>query len=71
MIEVISESQAYEQIQKGYFSYFRPNDDILKVDITGIEVGYEIDTKGYYQPVYLFDGTVNGNETKLVVPAIK
>ena len=69
--EVISEAQAYEQIQKGYFSYFRPNDDILKVDITGIEVGYEIDTKGYYQPVYLFDGTVNGNETKLVVPAIK
>ena len=69
--EVVSEAEAYEQIQKGYFSYFRPNDEILSVEITGVEVGYEMDTKGFYQPVYLFEGNVNGTETKLVVPAIK
>lgn len=70
-VETISRSEAYTQIEEGKFSYWRQNDELLKIEIIGVETGYELDTKGFYQPVYLFEGTVNGNETQLVVPAIK
>lgn len=70
-IEIISEAQAYEEIEQGYFNYFRADENTLNVEITGVDTGYELDTKGFYQPVYVFDGKVNGNETQIIVPAIK
>ena len=70
-VEIISEGLAYEQIQEGIFSYFRANEDMLKVEITGVTLGYELDTKGFYQPVYQFEAKVNDYDTQISVPAIK
>lgn len=70
-VEIISQSEAYAQIEEGKFSYWRPNDELLKIEITGGETGYELDTKGFYQPVYLFDAMVNDYGTQIVIPAMK
>lgn len=70
-VEIISQSEAYTQIEEGKFSYWRPNDELLKIEITGVETGYELDTKGFYQPVYLFDAVVNETKTQIIIPAIQ
>jgi len=70
-VEIISEAKAYEQIVEGKFSYYRASDDVLKIVITNVTLGYELDTKGFYQPVYIFDGTVNEFETQIIIPAIE
>lgn len=71
MVEIMSEAEAYEQIREGNFSYFRAGDEVLEIELTGVRLNYELDTKGFYQPVYLFEGMANGYETQIVIPAIK
>lgn len=54
---VISEAQAYERLCRGRFSkadmfeYYAPEE----VHVTSCELRYIIDSKGYRQPVYVFD----------------
>ena len=36
-----------------------------------VGVDYFTDTKGYYQPVYVFDVDMNGEETQIDIPALK
>ncbi len=70
-VEIMSEAEAYEQIQEGNFNYFRAGDAVLEIELTGVKLNYELDTKGFYQPVYLFEGTANGYEMQIAIPAIK
>ena len=74
-IPVISPAQAYEKIKAGEFFYA----DALKrhasdaVTVTSCALDYTIDTKGFYQPVYLFEILIpeTGNTALAMIPAIK
>lgn len=70
---IISEKEAYEQVQQGKFEQyvpFRPEDTL---HITGCKLEYRYDTKGFYQPVYEFSGYINSSENLWVcqIPALQ
>lgn len=68
--EIISEKEAYNKIVNGEFKNYSYN-DISKINIKDMELAYEMDSKGFYQPVYRF--TIKGNEgnREIVIPALK
>lgn len=70
--DIISESQAFEQVKDGNFEQyipFQPGDTLY---INKCELTYCYDTKGFYQPVYEFSGYINHNENLWVcqIPAM-
>ncbi|WP_395150430.1 VanZ family protein [uncultured Allofournierella sp.] len=70
--EIISERQAYEQVQAGDFEQyipFQPGDTLY---IKQCQLAYLYDTKGFYQPVYEFNGYINSSENSWVaqIPAL-
>lgn len=70
--DIISESQAFEQIKDGNFEKyvpFQPGDTLY---INKCELTYLYDTKGFYQPVYEFSGYINDRENLWVarIPAL-
>lgn len=68
---IITEAEALQRVKDGKFSYYRANDDTLRLEISNVKLEYELDTKGYYQPVYQFDAIVNEREAQIFIPAIK
>lgn len=60
--EIISQSQAYAQVQQGNFAQYVPFQSGDKLYITNCELSYVYDTKGFYQPVYEFSGYINDSE---------
>ena len=66
---LISEQEAYEKICAGKFV-----SDVVKVDSV-IEVGevrmeYLTDSKGYYQPVWMFEVVVDGSNAEIYIKAL-
>lgn len=72
--DIVSPADAYERMCNGYISdgeYFEYNKP-TEVKIVSCELGYQIDTKGFYQPVYIFELSYeNGALRKTMVPALK
>ncbi|MDE6385440.1 MAG: VanZ family protein [Eubacterium sp.] len=67
--ELISEREAYDKLLNGEFvCYYQGEKDIKVLDA---ELDYQLDTKGYYQPVYRFGAIINGDETEIIIPALK
>ena len=75
VVAVISPEKAYKQLcdgkfyDRGFFEYMNPSN----VNILSCTLEYEIDTKGFYQPVYYFeavspDGTYSD---RIMIPAMK
>ena len=72
---VISPEEAYQQLISGSFAYA----DSLKhyagdsVSVISCTLDYEIDTKGFYQPVYIFEIliTETGNTCEAMIPAME
>lgn len=51
----------------GYFAYRNPS----QVTVVSCELQYRVDTKGFYQPVYVFSLTADGEEFgEFLVPAL-
>lgn len=50
-IEIRSELEAYKEILDGKFQHFSKNQMIETLHIHQVEVNYDLDSKGYYQPV--------------------
>ncbi|SDD85052.1 Glycopeptide antibiotics resistance protein [Paenibacillus sp. UNCCL117] len=69
-VDVISPAQAYEEVLRGNFYMFTnlKKKDLLRIE--QYELAYTYDSKGYYQPVYRFIGTVNGEPWETLIPAI-
>lgn len=72
--ELISQSEAYELLCNGNFSngdrfeYYAPE----CVTIQSCRLEYSIDTKGFYQPVYVFAVTLDESDsTEVMIPAMK
>lgn len=69
---ILSEQEAYEQLQAGKFrgENYSYDGDITSIVIDAVQLTYVTDTKGYDQPVYAFHGTVNGAEAEIQIPAL-
>lgn len=66
---IISEEEAYALLADGKFRFevaYEPK----CILVNDIYLSYETDSKGYYQPIYIFDCNVDGQDTRLYVPAI-
>lgn len=66
---IISEKEAFDRMVDGKFYY--SNSGKLEINVSSVEPGYENDSKGFYQPVYIFKAEVNGKDTTISIPAIK
>lgn len=67
--DILSEEEAFQKIQKGEFQLYYDGKAIIH--IRNVSLGYMLDSKSFYQPVYLFDAIVDGNEYSIPIPAVK
>ncbi|MEO2202873.1 VanZ family protein [Paenibacillus pabuli] len=70
-VDVSSPAQAYEEVLRGNFYMYNDLQKGENLIVKSYELTYTYDSKGYYQPVYLFEGTVNGEEWSTLIPALK
>lgn len=70
-VPIISEQEAFDKLKRGEFYTIEPI-TIQKLSIRDIEKSFTLDTKGYLQPIYVFQTTVNnGNDIQnIIVSAI-
>lgn len=69
-VQIKSEQEAYHEVLKGKFQFFSGNDKIDTLQIHKVEISYFLDSKGYYQPVYAFESTLNGMDMTILVPGM-
>ena len=71
--DIISPNKAYTQVEDGNFEKYVPFQQGDTMCIEKCELTYVYDTKGFYQPVYQFDGYINNTENLWVcqIPALK
>ena len=69
-VNIISPSQAYEEILNGNFYMYNNLNDGDKLIINDYELDYTFDSKGYYQPVYKFIGLLNDQDWEALIPAV-
>ncbi len=67
---IISEEEAYEKIAAGIFR-FEPAYEPENIIVNNIFLSYEVDSKGFYQPIYILECTIDGQDTRLYTPAIQ
>lgn len=73
-VSIISPQEAYEQLcsgkfnDGGYFEYKKPKE----ISVTDCLLDYQIDTKGFYRPVYLFTVVSNDGDYQydVMIPAM-
>lgn len=66
---IISEEDAYNKIAAGIFR-FEPAYEPEVIIVNNIFLSYEVDSKGFYQPIYILECTIDGQDTRLYTPAI-
>lgn len=64
---IISEKEAFDRLEKGYFLGTGDKD----FELIGVTLDYELDTKGFYQPVYAFSVLWDDIESTINIPAIR
>lgn len=64
-----SEKQAYAELLEGKFKLFDPN--ISNIQIEQIQQNYELDSKGFYQPVYSFTGKIDGEKSEILIAGLE
>lgn len=71
--EIISQQEAYEALLNGEFSLYNPLQKGDTLTVTDVRLDSTYDTKGYYQPVYVFNGNVNDPDStvEILIPAIQ
>lgn len=67
--DVISEIEAYERIKEGEFAY--SGNQKLEIQLGKVTLDYRIDSKGFYQPVYVFEAKIDGYNSEITIPAIE
>lgn len=67
---IISEEEAFNKILKGQFIYY-DIDSLSEMDIIDVNIGYVLDSKGFYQPVYEFTVKGQNENSKILIPALK
>ena len=67
-IQIKSEQEAYQEISDGKFQYYSENKRVTNLHIHNVEISYYLDSKGYYQPIYAFHSTVDGEYQTILIP---
>ncbi|MBO5082683.1 MAG: VanZ family protein [Lachnospiraceae bacterium] len=67
---IITEEEAYQRIADGIFLY-EPAFEPEHIVVNDIFLAYEVDSKGFYQPIYIFECNIDDLDTRLYTPAIK
>lgn len=72
---ILSEKEAFEQIGQGRFNYpdpylYRFRNPFTSIEIVSLSLTHKSDSKGYYQPVYIFNILADGNDMKITIPAL-
>ncbi|MGM9974577.1 MAG: hypothetical protein ACI33K_11120, partial [Clostridiaceae bacterium] len=71
-VEIISQEEAFSKVMEGKFVWWYGQDsEIQTLTIGNITLDYQLDSKGYYQPVYSFSVKVQGEEAAIMIPAIR
>lgn len=67
---LISQQEAFEKLYDEEFGFY---DKDITLDVGKVHIGYKQDSKGYYQPVYVFDVKYNNEDTisQIMIPAVK
>lgn len=60
---------AIAEIKQGKFNYYGEG-RIEQMQLKAVSLDYQLDSKGYYQPIYTFDSEINGEEMELSIPAL-
>lgn len=68
-VKLKSEQQAYNDLLDGKFKTYHT--DIKEMHIQQVKQSYELDSKGFYQPIYVFSGTINGEDAVIYIPGIE
>lgn len=68
--EVLSSKEAYQKILDGKFRYETYNGKLERIVVEDVEISYALDSKGYYVPIYVFRGKINGQEAEISIRAI-
>lgn len=66
----ISEKEAFEMICSGKFRMYADHPS-LHIKTGDVQIDYRVDSKGFYQPVYVFAAKINGEPTQIEIPALK
>ena len=71
-VQTISPMEAFKKVMNGEFDSYRPYVSGDKIKITEMQMRYMYDSKGYYQPVYEFTGSLNSEEgaCNIMIPAL-
>ncbi|MEK4698003.1 VanZ family protein [Solibacillus sp. FSL R7-0668] len=71
-VDIISPKKAYEEIINGNFEIYPALSKGDSLNITGVDISYVYDTKGYYQPVYNFEVHLNNEDyfINIQIPAM-
>ncbi|MGL5346026.1 MAG: hypothetical protein ACRDA3_01620, partial [Peptostreptococcaceae bacterium] len=69
--EVLSEEEAYNKILNGEFKVYESLPKNLKIEVTDINLKYEVDSKGFYQPVYEINTSINKESEIISIPALR
>ena len=70
--EVISQKDAFNKMERGNFQYSNNfYGELRSLEIISVVLDNKLDTKGFYQPVYIFEVIINGiNTTNILIPAL-
>ena len=70
--EICSEREAYERLCEGKFLERGNRKQTLVLNVTSCNLEYVLDTKGYYQPVYIFHCDLENDDygRDILIPAI-
>lgn len=72
-VQIKTEQEAYQKILDGEFRYnnmYSDSGKVKSVEIEQVELSYILDSKGFFQPIYLFEGRINGEDSSIMIPAI-
>ncbi len=65
----ISQAEAFRKLAAGEFYY--PYEEVWDIEIYDAYLAYEMDSKGFYQPIYRFDAIINAEEGYITIPAVE
>ncbi|MDE5978257.1 MAG: VanZ family protein [Turicibacter sp.] len=72
VVDILSEVEAFERLKSGYVNecYLGFLNLSEPIEIQKVSLQYQLDTKGYYQPVYCFEVLNGAESSQILIPAI-
>ena len=72
IVDILSEAQAFMQLKKGNVKegYLKYLDLMEPIEVKAVSLQYEMDSKGYCQPMYHFEVLNHNQSASILIPAI-